>query len=645
MIFVAVMAHAAADLGTNATMSESSPPHPSRPSNQGPSRQRWSVRLAVAAAVIAASVPVGASDQLVTAASPPVDAPPVSLIGDSTMAGMAWNSTGSNDPRDIVGNAYRMTFDAESCRRVVAASCRGRFGYTPLSVLPLMRTTLKGRLGEAMVVMAGYDDASIASAVDQVMAEAEAQGVIRVMWLTYRTNTSYVLPGGLEAATLYSSHNGELAAAAKRHSGLQILDWDGFTANQASWFAGDGIHLTIDGAAGLATFIKNALDAQPAIGRCRSTAALTGAPDGATTLPTAPLTDASGFVPLLPKRVLDTREPTLGGSSGKLGTGRTVSIDVSQIVPSNAVATVLSVTATGSCFAGFLTVFACGARPPTSNVNYEVGRTTADVAITPITAGRACIFASAATDVVVDVMGAFTPDGDRFHPMAPTRWIDTRGAAVQLGQITGVRAAPVQTQLMMRGQGSVPADATAVWLNLTVADPSVSTVLTVYPGPCGSPPLSSNVNARPQRSTASSALVGIGSDGSVCVLTYSGSSQIVVDVAGWFGPGDGGLAYRPRDPVRLLDTRDNGGQATTADIPVHVDGVSVLNVAAVDSAALGYVAVRPCGSPLVSSLINTAPGEDIANLTAVGGGTTGNVCVRSSIKSHLVVDQVATFAP
>ena len=115
-------------------------------------------------------------------------------------------------------------------------------------------------------------------------------------------------------------------------------------------------------------------------------------------------------------------------------------------------------------------------------------------------------------------------------------------AAVQLPQIAGARAAPTETQLAMRGQGGIPANATAVWLNLTVADPTAATVLTAYPGPCGTPPLSSNVNARPQHSMASSVLVGLGTDGSICVLTYSGNSHIVVDVAGWFGPGSGGLA-------------------------------------------------------------------------------------------------------
>jgi hypothetical protein len=589
-------------------------------------------------------MPLVVSGRLVAAATPPADAPAVSLVGDSTMAGMAWNSIAGNDVRDIVGNSYRLTFDAESCRRVVAASCRGRFGAVPTSVLPLMRTTLKGRLGEALVVMAGYDDSSIAAAVDLVMAEAEAQGVTTVLWLTYRTNTAYLLPGGLSATNLYGSHNSELAAAAQRHSGLKVLDWDTFTTNEPTWFAVDGIHLSLAGAVGLATFIKNALDAQPGIGRCRASTALTGTVETAPPLPDPP-TAASGYVPLVPQRVLDTRDVALGGAAGKLGAGRIVSIDVSKVVPIDAVAAVLSVTATGSCWAGYLTVFACGSMPATSNVNYEIGRPTAGLAITPMTSGRTCIFASATTDIVVDVMGAFTPGGSRFHPMTPTRWVDTRGAAVQLPSITGARTGATELSMAMRGQGGIPNEATAVWLNLTIADPTAPTVLAAYPGPCGSRPLSSNVNTRAQYSMASAVLVGIGSDGSICVPTFAGSSHIVVDVAGWFGPGSGGLAYRSQPPMRLLDTRLDSGRATTAEHPLPVTDVFVLNVAAAASPASGFVTVRPCGSNLISSLINTAPSETTANVTAVGAGAGGNVCLRSTAGSHLVVDQVATFSP
>ncbi len=222
MILPAAMVPAAADLGSYAPMSNTRPFRATRPaSTNSTTRRGWWLRFAavsIVPALVSVSAAVGMPGGAVGAANPPVDAPPVSLVGDSTMAGMLWNASGANDPRDIVGNSYRLTFDAESCRRIIAASCRGRFGTVPVSVLPLMRTTLKGRLGEAMVVMAGYDDASITTAVDQVMAEAEAQGVVRVMWLTYRTGTSYILPGGLAASTLYTGHNSDLAAAAQRHS-------------------------------------------------------------------------------------------------------------------------------------------------------------------------------------------------------------------------------------------------------------------------------------------------------------------------------------------------------------------------------------------------------------------------------------------
>src|SRR4051794_23679457 len=150
--------------------------------------------------------------------------------------------------------------------------------------------------------------------------------------------------------------------------------------------------------------------------------------------------------------------------------------------------------------------------------------------------GRVCIYASTRTDLVVDVIGSFTPTGDGFHPMPPTRWVDTRTGAAQLTELRGERDAAAETKIALGGVGAIPKEVTAVWLNLTIVDPASETVFQAYPGPCGSPPLASNVNARPQHSMASAVLVGVGADGSVCVRTYSGRAQVVVDVAGWFAP-------------------------------------------------------------------------------------------------------------
>lgn len=593
----------------------------------------------------------------------------VTLLGDSTMAAMQWyqyddddvDTLANNDIREIVSERYSLNFSAESCRRLVVASCTGRFGTRPVSLLPYMQTTLAGRLGDALVVMAGYDDASITNAVDEVMAEAELQGVAAVLWLTYRTGTSYVLPGGQSARDLYQSHNAELQSAATRHPRLRLLDWNAYSAGQpASWFASDGIHLNPVGAVGLARYITAALDANPIVVRCSAASPHTGAVAEGATATVAPAAVRSGFVPTEPRRVLDTRAAAGANGSGNtgsgnvgsgnvgagnVGAGRVVTLDLGDVLPGDATEAVLSVTAVDSCRAGYLTVFACGARPPTSTMNFEVSRTTAGMAITELTDRTACVFASSATDLVVDVIGAFSPSGQAFHPMTPTRWVDTRGGAAVKSELIGERSTSAETEVAVAGAGGVPANATAVWINLTIADPSGSTVLLASPGPCTAAPTASTVNANSSRNTASSALVGLGPNGSICVHTLTGRSQLVLDVAGWFGPGAGGLMFTPQAATRLIDTRTKSPTPSTDEVSTPLGAVSVLNAVAVEGTGPGYVSVRPCGSQQTSSLINTTANQDTANITAVAPGANGSVCVQASRPAHLVVDLVGAFIP
>ena len=121
--------------------------------------------------IIAVSVAV----PLAATQAPPAGAaavpPRVSLLGDSTM--MAMND---GDRSVVRGAGYDLLWDAQSCRRLVAPSCRGRFGSVPTSVVPLIRATYRGSLGEAMVLMAGYDDFTITAAIDTLMAEATRPG-------------------------------------------------------------------------------------------------------------------------------------------------------------------------------------------------------------------------------------------------------------------------------------------------------------------------------------------------------------------------------------------------------------------------------------------------------------------------------------
>lgn len=189
-------------------------------------------------------------------------------LGDSVSAAMRWtdeiNSSNSAATArfDILGTSYDQLWALESCRRLVSTSCSSRTGrYTserpvPVSVLPLMQTTLAGKLGQAVVISAGYDDASITTAIEQIMAEATAQGVIRVFWLTYRIDPSRNYP----YKQYYLQHNQDLVAAAQRWPNLVVLDWNAYSAGQTGWVTSDGIHLTATGASAMASFIKLAID-------------------------------------------------------------------------------------------------------------------------------------------------------------------------------------------------------------------------------------------------------------------------------------------------------------------------------------------------------------------------------------------------
>ena len=260
----------------------------------------------------------------------------VTVIGDSTSAAMRWYDEANNVTTafDVMGSHHDLVWSIESCRRLVSASCRGRVDpgtglqWAPVSVLPLMQGTLRGRLGQALVIMAGYDDVSITNAIDQIVSEARLQGVSRVFWLNYRIG-----PGTYSYKKYYEQHNRDLESAKARQPNLQVLDWNGFANSQppetqASWFASDGIHLTRVGAAALAAFIDAAVDNSD-VDSCLAANASTGFADPTSGDAADPTVAPSGFSGVTPVRVLDTRT----GTTGRVGAGRTVTIDLDGVLP------------------------------------------------------------------------------------------------------------------------------------------------------------------------------------------------------------------------------------------------------------------------------------------------------------------------
>lgn len=83
----------------------------------------------------------------------------------------------------------------------------------------------------------------------------------------------------------------------------------------------------------------------------------------------------------------------------------------------------------------------------------------------------------------------------------------------------------------MVGRAGVPADASAVVLNVTVTEPSASGFVTVYP--CGGDrPNASNVNFVAGATVANAVTAKVGVGGKVCLYSYV-ATQLIVDISGY----------------------------------------------------------------------------------------------------------------
>ncbi len=254
----------------------------------------------------------------------------------------------------------------------------------------------------------------------------------------------------------------------------------------------------------------------------------------------------SGFVPVTPVRLADTRELP-GGARQPAGTPLVVPVTAVPGVPAGARAVALSVTATEAAAGGFVSVGRCdGPLGTTSNVNVAAGGTAPNLVVTePDASGSVCVVSNVATHLVVDLYGAFGPTAD-VDVVTPTRLLDTRtvpGARLSAGGTVAVQ---------VTGGPGLPADAAGVVLNLTAAAPAANGFLTAYPCDRGRP-TASNLNVRPGGDRANLVIVAPDGDGRVCVFS-SAATDVVVDLFGRLGDGFVGTV-----PVRLLDTRPSTG--------------------------------------------------------------------------------------
>ncbi|MFJ4777012.1 hypothetical protein [Streptomyces sp. NPDC088762] len=252
----------------------------------------------------------------------------------------------------------------------------------------------------------------------------------------------------------------------------------------------------------------------------------------------------------------------------------------------------------------------------------------------------------------------FRTPGNDFTPHAPTRLLDTRegiGAAKTKVPAFGI------VRLKVGGAAKIPADATAVALNVTVTNPAKAGHVRVY-AEGDDQPTTSNVNYAPGQTVPNMVITSVGDGGYVDIYNHGdGAIDLIADVTGYFtkSPSNG---YTSVNPSRVVDTREGLGTgkgsvpgfgsfstqiAGRAGVPSTAKAVA-LNVTVTEPQAAGHLTVYPSGgSAPTASNLNFTAGQTVANSVIVPIGPDGRISVRNGGGAgvHVVVDVVGYYSP
>lgn len=381
---------------------------------------------------------------------------------------------------------------------------------------------------------------------------------------------------------------------------------------------------------------------------CRSNSLVTGFSD----LSTA----TTRFVPIAPQRVLDTR----ADGAGPVCAGSSVEVPIAGIagIPANATAVALTVTATETAGAGFVSVGPAGVDPSgTSSVNVSAaGGSRANLVMVAIgLSGRIVLHTSVTTHLVVDVAGYYEPSSSsragRFIDVVPERLLDTRSDSLQHKLHANET---VTVKLAERASRAPSSQAGAVLVNLTAANGTTPGFLTSWAS--GTPqPSTSNVNVSAGDVASNLAIVPIGADGAI-QLFASTDLDVIIDIVGYFTNESAATSsvglFVPLAPRRVLDTRNAGTAVPTADATTTFDLLGptaltgpvtlVTNLTSTGSHGDGFVSITDGSAPSTSNL-NVSRGETRANLAVISVRTAERTYVYASLQTQLIVDVTGYF--
>lgn len=265
---------------------------------------------------------------------------------------------------------------------------------------------------------------------------------------------------------------------------------------------------------------------------------------------------------------------------------------------------------------------------------------------------------------------AATSSGDRaiFEPLDPQRILDTR---IGLGTVAN-STAPIgegdAIDLRVAGVGGVPADATAVVMNVTYTAATADSYLTVWPS--GQPrPAASNLNTKAGSTAPNLVTVKLGVNGSVSIFNFAGSVHVIADVAGFYRAHDHDDRYYTKAEVdarlasltganiadRSLTLSDlgegsngYGDQTTTVSSPITLGpGQCQAQLTGnYGSAFEGYLVVGTLRDPqgnavlpnvaavMPSMVIKTTQGGAVPNLVVCNTGGGGSLVIPAGSVFH-----------
>jgi spore germination protein YaaH len=216
-----------------------------------------------------------------------------------------------------------------------------------------------------------------------------------------------------------------------------------------------------------------------------------------------------------------------------------------------------------------------------------------------------------------------------YHAIEPARLLDTR-----IGNgLSGKFWSNVPRTVLIAGRRGIPRNATAITANVTVVNPSYGWAVYVGPEPIASPK-SSTVNFARGQTIANGITAALGRDGTLSATFMSIRGQttdLVLDVTGYYMSDDTGATYHTMAPQRILDTRSSlglSGKLTAAQprafkvagaAGVPDDAVAVtgnLTATGSTSAWAVYLGSERTETPATSTL-NFLKGQSVSNNVTV----------------------------